>query len=561
VWFRNSALALASVLAGLLLVEIATRWLTAPPRYHTALNHLEFDPELGFRQVPGLVIEESDEAGPFRVRLSSDGFRGREIPPDGEDPTRSGSLRIAFLGDSFLVGLAVRDEDLLTTRTERALEAQGRRAEIYNLSSTDYGTGQELLLLRRFAHRIRPDVVVLALYPSNDFANNTIELAGRTTGSPGDYLRPYVFPGDGGDISLTYPHPARAWVRRHSRVFAILEKGLLAFGRSREIDELDPWPARPGLEERLRRGLAPSEELEIHRPGVGDPAWRAAWQTTFRLLRAVRDECQAIGARLLVLVIPRFVQVQQDATSLYTDLLVRQAGARPIDEQLDWNEPERTLARFFRAEGIDARLALDPLREATAAAGVSAYLRDGHLDARGHAVAAREVIDWLSNGGRSDPLTTAGPVSLLPPASAAPTSLDFHTGRHQAFLVLGGWPVYRTLAPGVCGWLIGANARLALPARSADLRVRGRVPSGMALPVRLGVALEGGDRQIVALGREGPFEVRLSHPLAPSLRGYVFVNLFVEPQPSDVQAPSGLLIEEVGFDEPRPAADVSPPCA
>ncbi len=542
----SAALGIASVALGFGLVESGARLATDPPRYH-ALNHLEFHPELGLRQIPGLAIDYADEAGPFEIRLSSEGFRGRELPqPDAQT---FGATRIAFIGDSFLVGLALREENLLTSRTERALSDLGRAAEVYNLSSTDYGTAQELLLLRRAAARIRPEVVVLSLYPANDVANNAIELAGRTTGSPGDYIRPYLV-ARGDEFVLTWVHPGRALLRRHLRTFALLERGALGLGRRYGIEWLDPWREPATLSQRLRAGLAPTEELEIHRREPRDPAWRSAWETTFRLLRAVRDECAAINAKLLVIVIPRFVQVHRDATAMHTDMLVRQAGARSLDGQLDWNEPERTLAEFFRRERIDARILLDPFRAATAERAASIYLRDGHLDARAHDVAAREIVDWFANGATSGAPQSTEPVSLLPPAEQAPAKLDFASGRYEPFLVLGvgGWLEYRSHDSGGSGWMTGSSAQLVLPARRADLVVRGRLGVVPRLPVQVVVRLVGGDKGTVSLDAPGPFEIRLPHPVAPSLRGYVVIELNASPTTADTHGLSGLLIEEIGFE-------------
>jgi len=183
---RKLGLAGAALLCLALLLEVAARLLLAPARYHDAPLH--YDPLLGFRGIPGLRVERFDAEGAYPFELNAQGFRGRSLPAG---PAPEGTLRIVFLGDSFLVGEGVRAEALLTSRLEMDLSARGFDAEVYNLSAIDYGTTQQLMLLDEYGPRIHPDVVVLAFFTGNDVINNALELAGRSIVSRGDPLRPW----------------------------------------------------------------------------------------------------------------------------------------------------------------------------------------------------------------------------------------------------------------------------------------------------------------------------------------------------------------------------------
>jgi hypothetical protein len=147
---RQLGLTLLGAATGLTLAEVGARLLLPPPRTHT--TPLELHGERGFRGVPGTRLPFSDERGDFAFVLGPEGFRGRELPgaPGAE-------RRVVFLGDSFLMGLGLREEELVPARAERALREQGLAAEVYNLSSIDYRTGQDLLLLDRFGVRVSPD--------------------------------------------------------------------------------------------------------------------------------------------------------------------------------------------------------------------------------------------------------------------------------------------------------------------------------------------------------------------------------------------------------------------
>jgi hypothetical protein len=504
---------------------------------------VELDPALGFRGVPGHAQSVDDEFGRHVVQLNAQGFRGRALAPE---PAAAGVSRVLFLGDSFLVARALGDEDLVTARVEAALAASGRPAEVYNLSTIDWGTGQQLLAWRQLGRPLAPDAVVLFLYPANDVVNNSPALANRTSVSAGDPIRPYLVLEDGA-LRVRHLDPLRAWLRAHSRLFAVLERRVLS-KQARERPDDDSAA-------RLRQGRAPREDFEIFRrhDDPGD-AWAQAWQASFALLRALRDETRATGARLLVVVVPHVNQVVRNAKAVRLDGATRLVRNEPLDRLLDWNLPERRLAAFFRDEQIDASFLLGPLR-AAAAAGEAVYARDEHLAPHGHRLAAQRVLAWLAGGAdesASEPAWGEGrPVALMPDADDAPAWLDFRTERGQAYLG-DGWLRWRAAAPGSAGgWLIGPNALAVLPAREGELVVRGRAPAEASFPIAGQLAVLGAARHPFRIDAPGSFEVRV--PLAPgaqraraSADGYLALLLAPGQTHLAGQTPAGLVIEELG---------------
>ena len=109
--------------------------------------------------------------------------------------------------------------------------------------------------------------------------------------SPGDYVRPYVVPESGresGRLEIRYVHPVRAQLRRHSLLYALLERRALSTAALRGVAWLHPWPAPIPPAERLAAGSAPYESLEIFRSHLPGDRWEQAWQRSFRLLAAFR---------------------------------------------------------------------------------------------------------------------------------------------------------------------------------------------------------------------------------------------------------------------------------
>lgn len=528
---RSVLAALLALLGSLLLMLLASEGLSRlifdPPRYHR--EPVVLDPELGFRGIPDFADRVEDGAGGHDLVLNRDGLRGRGLPSQPADtPVR----RIAFLGDSFLVGEVVPEAELVTSRVEAELRAQGVAAEVYNLSAIDWGTGQQLLYLDRVGPVLAPETVLLAFYVGNDVVNNSLTLANTTTNSPGDPIRPYVIPESAG-LRVEYVDSDRAWWRRHSRLFATLERNLAPFGSSR------PGGART-RRERVAAGKMPLEELELFRAQGPSPRWQEAWQHSFALLGAMQARCAELGARLVVLVIPSVHQVQQTEAAVRFGVELRAFANRPLSSLIDWNEPDRRLARFFRSSGIEAILLLDRLRDA-ARDSDEIYAWDGHLGAEGHAVLARAALEALRGEVPEPVAATGGPVPW-PVAGLGSRVLDFSRESHSSRLGSGWYSWAEDSGSRSWGWAASGIARVALEADRGPLLLRGSFHPDRSGPVEVGVQVLGAGTKIRRFEGEGPFELRFAFgPDMPrSESGHVTVMIVSRAAP-------GLYVEAVGF--------------
>jgi lysophospholipase L1-like esterase len=118
---------------------------------------------------PGNVVEHT---------TNRDGFRGSDFSIS----KAAGTLRIAFLGDSFTFGEGVRFEDTYPEVVARELRNKlgpGRTVESYNFGVGGYNTRQALNALRRWVLLCAPDVVVLG-FVINDAEEPLVIIDPRT---------------------------------------------------------------------------------------------------------------------------------------------------------------------------------------------------------------------------------------------------------------------------------------------------------------------------------------------------------------------------------------------
>jgi hypothetical protein len=151
------------------------------------------------------------------VRINSLGLRG----PDTSLAKPTGTLRVLVLGDSFVFGVGVDEEHLLTSRLQALFDARRQaKYEVLNLGISGYSTDQEYLLFQGLGARLHPDIVVLVAC-DNDFEGNTLDFAYQ------QYYKPYFTLGPDGTLELrNSPVPqldsaqqARLWLGQHANVW------------------------------------------------------------------------------------------------------------------------------------------------------------------------------------------------------------------------------------------------------------------------------------------------------------------------------------------------------
>ncbi len=241
------------------------------------------------------------------ISSNSVGIRGqREFavqPPPGV-------RRVLCVGDSFVFGEGLRDEETMPARLELALDASGRaRWEVLNLGVHGYGTDQQWLRLRHLGFAYHPSLIVLGVF-EDDVRRNALGFR--------DYAKPY-FDLVGGRLVLRgvpVPPPATLLTRPPHLPALYLLSTLT-------------W-----LPDAVATAL-PFVGLERTRAGA----------VTLAILDAMRRDADNHGARLLVVYIPR----GPGGGPSRAERLVARWAARSGTPLLDLQLAYRALPRVARA--------------------------------------------------------------------------------------------------------------------------------------------------------------------------------------------------------------------
>ena len=383
-WIARACLAAFGLVIPLVALEIGLRVL------YPDVPIIRRDERLGSLARPNLDVRKTFGGHERVVRVTTNAFglRGAELPT-GRTP---GVRRVVALGDSFTFGDAVEAEEAWPARLETRLNRGPvpGRWQVVNAGIPGHGTGQQLLLSRMLEERLRPDVVVLGFTVVNDLLDNLcIEEASYT---PKSGVPCFVLDHEGLRLippaTAVGPPAPRARFRfadflaGEARRLTLGHPGLLALaGWSGMAVDLPYVPAT----------IASWYDRRYAEPG---------WRLTQRLLIELRDDLDARGVPLVLLVIPAAVQVDAALQSTLRALGRRHAAVQDfLAEPL---RPQQLVAEFCRGAALDCVDALPELLELAERGTRTYYSIDNHWTPAAHARAADLVAHRLADRALAD---------------------------------------------------------------------------------------------------------------------------------------------------------------
>jgi hypothetical protein len=274
-------------------------------------------------------------------------------------------------------GVQVDLEQTYCYRLEDELSQGGRRVEVLNLGVNGFGPVQELLLLRREGPRLKPDLVVLAVFLDNDIADCDSRLRSGSAGAPfGSVVN--------GKLEIDSSRAAQSYADYHREPTHTLRATSATYRMVR--DRWQKMAAVRGATTGDSPGGFPKRYQLYQKPT--SPAWEEAWATFEQVLVGFAAEARGQHVRPLVVNVPAGQVVSPAAWQAVKDRTPGLAGGN-----FDLDGPERRLAELTHKHNLPLVQPTEAFRQSGRD---SLFFGDvGHFTPAGHEVMARVLADYL----------------------------------------------------------------------------------------------------------------------------------------------------------------------
>lgn len=321
------------------------------------------DARFGNLPVPGSrgVIWTRD----FKIKHQMDahGFRNPEPWPEFAD--------VVVIGDSLVFGYGVEANQTWPAVLQNELPGRS----VINLGLIGAGPLQYQRIYETFGHTLRPRLVIIAMFASNDFWDSEMYEEWLASGVGGNYLEWRDFGrGPRGFDYRRLLDSLRIFLNRESYVY-----NLLRFVQK----------ARQGAKGRYALKWSDGVTLQLfpdereRRVENAEPTG-ATFQIVLKSIEAIHDAAAADGSRTLVVFQPSKEYVYMP----FVGKPVRHAGKQLLDALAERN--------------IDS-LDLSPMYRRRAEAGDRLFFpNDGHPNELGYALTGRAVADYIRHGALLD---------------------------------------------------------------------------------------------------------------------------------------------------------------
>jgi len=309
---------------------------------------------------PGWSGEQIVEDRPVPVNMNSLGLRGPEIGPRAD-----GEKRVLMLGDSYVWGQGVENDETVPARLEAGLRANGHEVIVGNAGMFGAGPREWGYTLERYREAFDPDLLVAVMYVGNDVLDSLMEPLSVADG----WLM------ISGTSELRDSWRFRLMVS--SRVWNYVER---LFAKNRIEDQLAAALARyrPGIPFRV------DEAMFLDRDPARDAEEPFIAQVEALMADFFRELAKVAGdLPTLVVLLPGHVVAKND----YATLLKNYGLDPKLHER---GRGHARLRRLLAAQGFEVvdladRIFTDPKTR-------SLFLpQDAHFSARG----CQKVADWL----------------------------------------------------------------------------------------------------------------------------------------------------------------------
>lgn len=340
------------------------------------------------------------------------GFRNNS---NYNDAPAHGVLRIMVVGDSYVEGWGVDFDSIFHQVLHSRLTARGSWSDVecINLGKAGHGPLEYLETIRTSCPRLKPHIVVLAVYMGNDILDSRRHGLQETAEpeNPGFAAyairealrklvpRTYALACAG----LAPPKSPRASTHPLDSVFVQVRAHFEGFDSSAVRQRMESMPSdimRMGMEGAVSPWLVSTAILtpDVRRRAIlmDFPGAEILWHTFASLVVETNQVCAANGCPLVICAVPSSFQV--DTSQFDRTFLVDRMGLLFDDAMLELSLPQDRLRALCKENGIPYVDPL-PLLRMRARDELFFYRIDTHLTPSGHRLVAQLLERCLDSTG------------------------------------------------------------------------------------------------------------------------------------------------------------------
>lgn len=347
-------------------------------------------------------FENYDTKETFDVHINSMGYRGEEFSLVKPKDTK----RILVLGDSFIMGFGVKDNELLTNQLKNKLadnfQNNTRKTEVINAGyAGGFGPDGYYLYLKNKGIKLDPDLVIFSVFVYNDLSDlkDSDWIGTGKYGEPQKIVSRKVFVDDNGYLlPITLPFIYKMPILRESHLAVLLSDvyGAVQKKLIRLADKIKFTIYSPKFPD----GSARDSSL----PGryysgcfFGGICHRQVFHLFTDLLSTIKasrnlvdDQTSDKRTKFVVMLIPAEFQ-------LYKDTIVKYNQYDDIPQNI-YNDrdpyPQKIIKEMLEKENISY---IDLLPEFRKTNERLYFMKDGHWNARANEITAGIIQNWISN--------------------------------------------------------------------------------------------------------------------------------------------------------------------
>lgn len=320
---------------------------------------LEMDSQFGWKLIPSQTTRLRWLSYDYTVEANSLGFPGPEYP----EKKPEGVYRILVTGDAFTSAEGVDTGQSWVRLLESRLNEMvgGKKVEVLNFSMTGYGPNQYAEVVREFAPRFQPDLIIVEVFV-NDFQDVL------WTNEDFQYNIGFYNGDPNGISSILKLESLRSWTDLNIKQ------------RLREILQGQPNAHGYFLGQFVTLERSELETLNYASDFVKDD------------LKQIRTAAEGIGAQVILVMAPSSVQVcSADALDYYPTHIDLADSTR-----FDVEQPQRLMSEIAGSLGLP----FYDLRDALSASAQCPYQpRNMHWTIEGHQVVSEYLADLLVQNG------------------------------------------------------------------------------------------------------------------------------------------------------------------